>query len=356
MLRAALLLAISSSPLLLPLPCLSIRLDVHVPLPPDGCVTYHALLANRMLREASNDTEVVDLFGNHAPHVTLYLADFDLESDDDVVDDVDGETTSGRRGATTTSDDDRDGGVVVVVVEEEDASLNRTKVDSFLGAISSIDLGDIIASAGCRLSLSMDPSSTSSEDGAYYTINGDYTMLRIENTDCLRDLSDALLRSLNSYLRRPVIVPSWVADLPEPERSAGIYRCREYGSPNVLDGFVPHVTVGFDPTTATNANANTTTDAATGSSDSSIRRRRWRIEAMERWSDEFGRVPIGACADGARGIAVGVSSVGGTVLANSRMGYWEFANGTMEKDEVFADDDGPSRDGRDRDGALYAFG
>jgi hypothetical protein len=38
------------------------------------------------------------------------------------------------------------------------------------------------------------------------------------------------------------------------------------------------------------------------------------------------------------------------------MGYWEFANGTMEKDEVFADDDGPSRDGRDRDGALYAFG
>ena len=354
MLRAAFLLAISSSPLPLPLPCLSIRLDVHVPLPPDGCVTYHALLANRMLREASNDTEVVDLFGNHAPHVTLYLADFDLESDDDVVDDVDGETTSGWGGATT-SDDDRDGVVVVVVVEEEDASLNRTKVDSFLEAISSIDLGDIVASAGCRLSLSMDQSSTSSEDGAYYTINGDYTMIRIKNTDCLRHLSDALLRSLNSYLRRPVIVPSWVADLPEPERSAGIYRSREYGSPNVLDGFVPHVTVGFDPTTTTDANANTTTDAATGSSDSSIRRR-WRIEAMERWSDEFGRVPIGACADDARGIAVGVSSVGGTVLANSRMGYWEFANGTMEKDEVFADDDGPSRDGRDRDGTLYAFG
>ena len=122
------------------------------------------------------------------------------------------------------------------------------------------------------------------EDGAghYYTINGDYTMPPLKNTDCLRDLSTALLRSLKLYLRRPAIVPSWVACLPEPERSAGIYRCREYGSPNVLDGFVPHVTVGFDPpaTTTTsnarNANANTTDTAATGSSSgesSSMRRR-----------------------------------------------------------------------------------
>ena len=330
MLRAALLLTISSSPLL-PLPCLSVRLDVHVPLSP-GCVEYHALLANRMLREASDGTEVVDLSGNHAPHVTLYLADFDLELDDEAVDD--GEAT---RGGGATSDDGRDGAVVT-----EGASLNRTKVDSFLGAISSIDLGGIVASAGCRLSLSMDPS-----DGAFYAISGDYTMLRIEDAACLRDLSTALLRSLNSYLRRPVIVPSWVADLPEPERSAGIYRSREYGSPNVLDGFVPHVTVGFDPTT----NANATTDA-TGSEPSI---RRWRIEAMERWSDAYGRVPTGACVDDARGIALGVSSVGGTVLANSRMGYWEFANGTTEKDEVVADD-GPSRDGRDREGPSYALG
>ena len=215
------------------------------------------------------------------------------------------------------------------------------------------------------------------EDGAghYYTISGDYTMPPLENTDCLRDLSTALLRSLKSYLRRPAIVPSWVACLPEPERSAGIYRCREYGSPNVLDGFVPHVTVGFDPpaTTTTsnarNANANTTDTAATGSSSgesSLMQRRRWRIDAMERWNDKYGRVPIGACVDDAREIALGVSSVGVTVLANSRMGYWEFANVTRGEDEVVGgfgdvggvgvDDDGPSRDGRVRGGPSSTFG
>ncbi len=138
------------------------------------------------------------------------------------------------------------------------------------------------------------------EDGAghYYTISGDYTMLPLKNTNCLRDLSTALLRSLKLYLRHPAIVPSWVACLPEPECSAGIYRCREYGSPNVLDGFVPHVMVDFDPpaTTTTsnarNANANTTDTAATGSSSGALslmRRQRWRINAMERWNDKYGR-------------------------------------------------------------------
>ena len=55
---------------------------------------------------------------------------------------------------------------------------------------------------------------------------------------------------------------------------------------------------------------------------------------MEWWNDKYGRVPIGACADDAREIALGVSSVGVTVLANSRMGYWEFANVTRGEDEV----------------------
>ena len=87
---------------------------------------------------------------------------------------------------------------------------------------------------------------------------------------------------------------------------------------------------------------------------------------MERWNDEYRRVPIGACADDARGIALGVSSVGGTVLANSRMGYWEFANVTRGGDEVAGgfgdvggvgvDDDGPSRDGRVRGGPSSTFG
>ena len=88
---------------------------------------------------------------------------------------------------------------------------------------------------------------------------------------------------------------------------------------------------------------------------------------MERWNDKYGRVPIGACVDDAREIALGVSSVGVTVLANSRMGYWEFANVTRGGDEVVGgfsdvggvgvdDDDEPSHDGRVRGGPSSTFG
>ena len=68
----------------------------------------------------------------------------------------------------------------------------------------------------------------------------------------------------------------------------------------------------------------------------------------------------------AREIALGVSSVGVTMFANSRMGYWEFANVTRGEDEVVSgfrdvggvgvDDDGPSRDGRVRGGPSSTFG
>ena len=39
----------------------------------------------------------------------------------------------------------------------------------------------------------------------------------------------------------------WAAQLPEPVCSAVINRSQQYGSPYVLEGFHPHVTVGFDP-------------------------------------------------------------------------------------------------------------
>ena len=198
----------------------------------------------------------MDLYKLHVPHVTLYLADFDLEVDNDTNDDVivaSSPSSSSRTSITTTND--RDDGRTMI---PSSLKLNSTKVNAFLDDISSIDLGGIYAShkddagnattmGGCRLALFPPSNTTASLDNddeydddddshssPYYVINGDYTMLRIRHSACIRSISDALLGALKSHVRRPVIVPSWVASMPEPYRSVGIYRCREYGSPNVL--------------------------------------------------------------------------------------------------------------------------
>mmetsp|Transcript_37994 Transcript_37994/g.80051 ORF Transcript_37994/g.80051 Transcript_37994/m.80051 type:complete len:343 (-) Transcript_37994:169-1197(-) len=278
--------------MLTPQHCQSIHLDVHVPLP-TGCIKYQALHVNNLLRKASRaaaqqssdggddappPSENVDLFSRHTPHVTLYLADFDLEA----------------KAIPATGDGD----------DAAANELNQTKVDEFLGAISALNLTEMIAGWNCPLSLSNEYSTPSST--SYYKINGAYTMLPIEDTPCLQTLSTALLHSLQSYLKQPIEVPSWVASLPEPDRSSAIYRSRTYGSPNVLEGFDPHVTVGFDPSGA---------DAPEG-------QQQWREDAMRQWNDAYEQVRE-TCMDEVQGIALGKNGVGGTVLADSRMGYWE---------------------------------
>jgi hypothetical protein len=65
---------------------------------------------------------------------------------------------------------------------------------------------------------------------------------------------------------------SWVANLPEPMQSAGIYCTQEYGSPNVLDGNVPHATVGYNSILAKEKNS---TEFA----------RHWQNDVMERLND-----------------------------------------------------------------------
>ena len=207
--------------------------------------------------------DVVDLFTQHTPHVTLYLADFALEDDD------------------------------------AQAELNQTKVEAFTNAISSINFTEIIAGVNCPLSFANDQSTS-----AYYKINGAFTMLPIENTQCLQALSEKLVYTLQPYLRRPIIVPSWVASLPEPARSAAIYRCRTWGSPNVFEEFEPHVTVGYDPISSYVAHATT----------------KWRDDAMKQWNEAYVQV----CIDEVQGIALGKTGVGGTVLAKTQMGYWKF--------------------------------
>lgn len=292
-------------------PILAIHLDIHVPLP-EGCLKYHALLANRLLRSASRQTgrggdgddgklplpsEGVDLFREHTPHVTLYLADFDLEV-----------APSAGGGADFAA-----------------AALNETKVSSFKGAISSLNFTEILDGWDCPLSFTAD----SSDGGAYYTINGAYTMLPIEVTPCLQTLSNALLHALQTYVKYPVSVPSWVGQLPEPERSAAIYRSRQYGSPNVLEGFVPHVTVGFDPAApGLDASLLGVHDPAGELNDGASvtltdqTNLQWRTDTMKEWNDLY-KQARGTCVDEVQGIAMGKTGMGGTVLSNSRMGYWK---------------------------------
>ncbi|KAL9184651.1 hypothetical protein ACHAXT_012621 [Thalassiosira profunda] len=284
-----------SWPLLAALGVQSAHLDVHIPLP-QGCLKYEALRANRLLRQASgrvrkgaapHPTEGVDLFSDHTAHVTLYLAEFDMEE----VNAPEQENGANSEGAETAN------------------ALNQTKVDAFLGAISSVDFHQILNGWKCPLSFA--PDATTSN---YYTVNGGYTMLPVQNTPCLQSLSTALLHKLQSFLKQPIVVPDWVASLPEPQRSAAIYRSRMYGSPNVLEGFAPHVTVGYDPI----GENSTTFD------------REWREEALGRWNEEYKAVRE-TCVDEVRGVAVGRTGRGGTVLAGTRLGYWELKGGSEEE-------------------------
>ena len=280
----------------------AIYLDIHVPLPSDDCLMTQTLRANELLRSFSSsqnsNSEQIDLFSRHTPHITLFLADFDLEIHDD------------------------DNGM------EEDnesvAKLNVTKVDFFLETISKINFTQVVQGLECTLSLSTQSflehhHYDSSNRGKFYIINGAFTMLNVQNNPCLKALSSAVLDPVESFIKRPVIVPSWVASLKEPERSAAIYRCRKYGSPNVLEGFKPHLTVGYDPST-------TETSAAAA-------HLHWREDVMEQWNEEFSISMGESCSSEVMGIAVGRNSIGGTVLANSRMRYWNVVvNDTLQSE------------------------
>jgi len=285
----------------------AIYLDIHVPLPnDDDCLMTQTLRANELLRSYSSnqkkyDSEEVDLFSRHVPHITLFLADFDLEIDDGNA------------------------------LEDESLSqLNVTKVDSFLAAISTINFTQVIQGLDCTLSLStqsfIEHNDDSNNKDKFYTINGAFTMLNVQNTPCLKALSSAILDPVESFVKRPIIVPSWAASLPEPERSAAIYRSRKYGSPNVKEGFSPHLTVGFDDPSrgsAAGATYHHYSSHADVNSDTSMQ---WREDAMEQWNEGFALLMNDGCSSEVKRIAVGRNGIGGTVLANSRMRYWKVGN------------------------------
>lgn len=379
------LLSIVTSTLLLP--AASIVLDIHVPLP-QGCLLTQALRANLLLQQISrpvnkeddvdnnsNDYEGVDLFTRDVPHVTLYLADFDLET-----------TSSASINATAPS---------------SSTTLNQTKVDSFLSAIESLNMTHLNASS-CPLSFTTSTSSSSSSsDGdsffainndKYYKINGAYTMIPIVNTPCLQSLSDNLLQPLQPYLKQPPIIPSWIDSLPdEKEREEKSSKIEQYGSPNVLGDYEPHVTVGYN-----NQNTDATTtnrivmmeeevelcptvdqcrdskgqcqpivscfaDPCQDSPDDKCNEGEicqpdycggcnyqcneqgsptlgdeeigtLRADVMNTWNNAYQTVQ-GACGGYVLGVGVGKVGEGGTVLSGGRLKYWELRNDVTNMDD-----------------------
>ncbi len=288
------------------------------------CLLSETLQANELLRSYSiaNGTDAlplppvrehIDLFTKHTPHITLFLADFALEID-----------KSGNffhdSSAAIVMDDNTQKQQPQQQTEWIPQELNATKVNSFLNKISSINFTNIIRDWDeCTLSLTtqsflQDKDNNKKNNKKYYTINGAYTMLNINKTSCLQTLSNTIVQSVQSFIKHPIICPSWIGSLPEPQRSMAIYNCREYGSPNVFDTFAPHLTVGFDISSDYDNNM------------------KWREDAMDRWNEGFASVDDDnsnngddGCTAIIEGIAVGVNSIGGTVLANSRLKYWRLA-------------------------------
>jgi hypothetical protein len=85
-----------------------------------------------------------------------------------------------------------------------------------------------------------------SVDIDHVMIQGPYSMYHISKTYFLQHLSDTIVMNSNPFIIPNQTVPDWVHNLPEPERSKKMDYVRRYGSPNVLDEFDPHMTVGYD--------------------------------------------------------------------------------------------------------------
>ena len=287
----------------------------------------------------------MDLFTKDIPHVTLYLADFDLEAKS--------------------------------LNASAPVKLNQTKVDAFVKTIGSLNFTNINASS-CPLSFKAETSDTllsttdsffSINNDKYFVINGAYTMIPIENNACLQHLSDSLLAPLEKFLKLPAEIPAWVNELPEEEKNSRISKIETFGSPNVLDFFEPHVTVGYDehyyhpvlratqcpdgqcldlqgacqPTVECFADPCTEvpgekcgdgelckTNFCGGCNfsceslsvqDSANGQTQLRLDAMEQWNEQFQMISSD-CDGNVKEVAVGKTGLGGTVLADSRLGYW----------------------------------
>ena len=227
-------LAISPASLLLPIlyavhaPLVNgLLLDIHIPLKPDSsqaCVYEEALRWNLGLQKEDDEDnenegsfEYIDFLSQHTPHVTLYLADFDVENED----------------PTSNSND-------------LESNVNQTKLELLTETIQDT-ISDIAFDVFEKQFIYTNFEYPCTMQISKPHVSSAYTMLDVQNNECLQYLSDSIVESTMSFVKFPATIPDWVNAIPDPEtREMKIKMIETYGSPNVFEGFEPHVTVAYE--------------------------------------------------------------------------------------------------------------
>ena len=159
----------------------SVDIDIHLPVLGEAHAT--AVRANGFLNEKLNNDEV-DFETKHTPHVTLYLTAFSCPKTD-----------------------------AVNCIEQISKAINAT-------------IATVAPTMGpCDVELTQ----------AYAA--GTYAMMNVTLDDCLQTYSDAIVNATYRFSQPNQTAPSWVNDLPEPERSEKLADIKKYGSPNVFSQF-----------------------------------------------------------------------------------------------------------------------
>ena len=175
-----------------------IQVNLHVPVTSSAAVSTIVASNVDLTNSLSNPgDQELDFVSVHVPHVTLYLTSF-LDS-------------SVRNGSLASSARE----ALVQAYPHHCASSNST---------SSFPIGTT------------------------KNASGSYCMLGVPATNCLSGLSMEVVLATMKYLHPSAksSIPAWVNDLPENEREIKIDLIRNYGSPNVMSGFAPHLTLAVD--------------------------------------------------------------------------------------------------------------
>lgn len=213
----------------------------------DDCVLSESLRWNSVLKNENKDEERIDFTSMHMPHITLFIADFDIEQ------------------------------------EHQLHTVNQTKLDELVNSIDSqIQKFSTEAPSSCNLQF-FDP---------IVNYSGSYVMLRIEKYECLQYYSDSIVNATKRYVNKNSTIPVWVKDLPEPSKQNLINNIKKYGSPNVFEAFDPHVTVAY---------YNNIVES----------QKRMDLEDVIHKLEDSSK---SSCTQIAKSIALGFSSVGGSVL------------------------------------------
>ena len=169
--------------------CQALLVDVHLSLRTtqnrtDLCPFRMALESNLALSQHF-PTEKIDFFSKHVPHITLYQVDLDFNSTDELL------------------------------------------------KAAAAAVGNL--TPPCQVAWPL-----------HAIIPSAYAMYPIQNALCLQTLSNKMVVALKKFMHRPPLIPDWVRALPWLERAEALELIELYGSPNVMERFRPHVTVGFD--------------------------------------------------------------------------------------------------------------